>query len=101
MKVKSISANGQIDSATFANFDFDLNFSVAANWSDIRGVVPMTELAKKITSIAVKYLGPAVSVFVERQTKIHLRDIQVRDRGKGTSTQFSVLGTVFSWDIDR
>ena len=36
----------------------------------------MTELAKKITSIAVKYLGPAAPVFLERQTEIHLGDIQ-------------------------
>jgi hypothetical protein len=42
----------------------------------MRGDAPMTELAKKITSVAVKYLGLAAPVFLEQQTKMHLGDIQ-------------------------
>ena len=34
-----------------------------------------TELSKQVTAIAVYYLGPAASVFLERQTKNHMEGL--------------------------
>jgi len=35
----------------------------------------MTELAKQVTAIAVNYLGPAPSIFLQRQTRTHLEGL--------------------------
>ena len=39
----------------------------------------MTELARQVTAIAVNYLGPAASVFLQRQTKTHLDGLAFAD----------------------
>ena len=35
----------------------------------------MTELAQKVNAIAIKYLGPAALVFLQRQAKMHLEGL--------------------------
>jgi hypothetical protein len=39
----------------------------------------MTELARQVTAIAVNYLGPAASVFLQRQAKMHLEGLAFGD----------------------
>jgi hypothetical protein len=39
-----------------------------------KGII-MTELAERVTGIAVIYLGPAASIFLQRQTKMHLEGL--------------------------